>query len=105
MIKINGKKYDAAKMNFNAVCQLEEYGVSLADMKNKNFSMIRAYFGLCSGLDVDDAGSELEAHMISGGKLDELTQAMTKELNESDFFQAMRKTAETKKTEDSTEQK
>lgn len=86
---VNGKKYVAKKFDFNLVCDLEDMGVALEEMDKKPLSMVRAYFGICSGLDKASAGTEIEGHMKSGGKFEELTEAMGKEMNESDFFRSL----------------
>lgn len=93
---INGKRYTAPKFDFNAVCEFEEAGIPLAEAKNKSTAMIRVYFSLLFDGDKETAGNELEKHMIDGGTLEELADAMTKELQESRFFQAVsKKSAET----------
>lgn len=86
---INGKKYTAKPFDFNLVCDLEESGVPISDMKKKPTATARAYFALCYDGDKDDAGTEIEQHMIAGGTLTELMQCMMKEMNASDFFQAL----------------
>lgn len=86
---INGVVYDAPKFDFNTVCDFEEAGISIAEAKKKPTSMIRAYFALLFDGDKDAAGKELETHMINGGTFEELTNAMIKEMNDSDFFRAL----------------
>ena len=92
---INGVVYNAPKFDFNTVCDFEEAGISIAEAKKKPTSMIRAYFALLFDGDKDAAGKELEKHMVSGGSFEELTNAMIKEMNESDFFRALTKRTET----------
>ena len=60
------------------------------------------YFALLFDGDKDAAGKELEQHMIDGGSFEELTEAMVKEMNESRFFQAISKNAETATPETTT---
>lgn len=100
---INGKTYIAKPFDFNTVCDLEECGVPIAEMKKKPTATARAYFSLCFDGEKDDAGAEIEQHMINGGTLNELIQAMLTEMNNSDFFQAISKRTETtpQKMEDS----
>ena len=93
-ITVNGKKYTAKAFDFNTVCELEDMGVALQDAQKKPMSVARAYFAVCAGLDADDAGKELEQHIIGGGKFDEIIKAMTKEMEKSDFFQALGKKSE-----------
>lgn len=91
---INGKRYNAPKFDFNTVCDIEESGISLAQAKNKPTALLRVYFALALDGDKERAGKELEQHLINGGSFEELTDAMTKEMNESDFFRAASKGAD-----------
>jgi hypothetical protein len=91
---INGKRYQAKPFDFNTVCSLEESGVSLTEMAKKPMSMARAYFALCSGGDAEKAGAEIQAHVVSGGNLNEIYTIMGEEMNDSDFFRALNQTAE-----------
>lgn len=83
---VNGKTYRAKKFDFNMICNLEEKGLSIEQMGEKPLSMIRAYFCLSSGLPEELAGNEIQSHILGGGKLDDISQAMSKEMEESDFF-------------------
>ena len=69
---INGKRYDAKPFDFNTVCDLEDSGVSLAQMRSKPMSMVRAYFALCFNGSTEDAGKEIQAHVVSGGDFNAL---------------------------------
>lgn len=93
--EVNGKQYKGKEFDFNLVCDLEDMGVTLEDMQKKNLSLIRGYFGLCAGLDRDEAGAELQAHLVSGKKFESLNEAMSDAMEKSDFFRALGKTAET----------
>ena len=88
---VNGKRYVAKPFDFNTVCDLEDNGVSLTQMKEKPMSMVRAYFALCFNGSKEDAGKEIQAHVISGGDFNDLYEAMGQEMSESDFFQALSK--------------
>lgn len=97
--EVNGKQYKGKEFDFNLMCDLEDMGVSLEDMQKKNLSLIRAYFGLCAGLDQKRAGVELQAHLISGKKFEDITDVMTDEMEKSDFFRALQKTEEAEDAE------
>lgn len=99
---VNNKQYTAKPFDVNMICDLEDYGVSLDDMKKKAMSMIRAYFAICADLDKDSAGIEIQQHLISGGKFDSITVPMGKEMEESDFFRALNTTAEKEGQENQT---
>lgn len=88
---INGKRYTAKPFDFNTVCNLEENGVSLSEMTKKPMSMARAYFALCFNGSIEDAGKEIQAHIVAGGDFNDLYKAMGDEMSESDFFQALNK--------------
>lgn len=88
---INGKRYTAKPFDFNTVCDLEDNGVSLAEMSKKPMSMARAYFALCFNGSKEAAGKEIQEHVKAGGDFNDLYKVMGDEMNESDFFQALNK--------------
>ena len=90
---INGKLYQAREITFNAICELEDAGVSLTEIEQKPISTVRSYFAICLGGNKEYAGQEIERHIINGGNLDEIMTAFREELADSDFFQALTKTA------------
>ena len=83
---INGKEYRAAKFNYNTACELEEYGVKVENLNKKPKNALRAYFAISSGMDIDDAGEEIERHILNGGSMQELSVALLTELDKSAFF-------------------
>lgn len=99
---INNKEYKSKDFDFNLICDMEDMGVSLEQIKDKPISAIRAYFSLCAGINRNAAGKEIEAHMISGGKLDDATNIMFEEMEKSDFFRALNKTAKEETATDET---
>lgn len=99
---INGKEYKSKMIDFNLVCDLEDMGISLEQAGEKPMSMVRAYFGMCAGKGKEYAGKELEAHIIGGGKFDDIMNAMSDEMEKSDFFRNLSKTAEEEVTENAT---
>lgn len=101
---VNGTEYKAKPFDFNMVCDLEDMGISLEQVGEKPMSMARAYFGMCAGKGKEYAGKELEKHIISGGKFDDIMTAMSDEMGKSDFFQALSKTAEKSNAENPTEE-
>lgn len=92
---VNHKRYTARAFDFNMMCDLEDEGYTLQDMVKKPLSMTRAYFAICAELEKEEAGKELEAHMVEGGTLEAVSKAMSKEMAESDFFQSLKKTEKT----------
>lgn len=90
--KINGKEYKAKPFDFNLICDLEDMGISLKSAGKKPMAMIRAYFAFCAEVSKDVAGKELELHMINGGSFDEIANAMSNEMENSDFFRTLAQT-------------
>ena len=88
---INGKEYNSVPLDFNAVCDIEDMGISITDYGTKNTGLMRSYLSLCSGLPLRQAGTEISAHIIGGGTLDEFSEVFGKEAEKSDFFQALTK--------------
>lgn len=89
MFVINEKEYNPLAFDFNLMCDLEDAGFSIGELASKNMKAIRAYFALCAGIGVVDAGREIEQHVIKGGTLKELSACMGEEMEKSDFFQAL----------------
>ena len=94
VIKINGKEYKTAGITFNTVCELENKGIALTDMANKQTAFIRAYFAVCANISVEQAGNELEQHIIGGDNFEDIYTVITNEVQESGFFRALTKKAE-----------
>lgn len=109
LFTINEKEYRAKEFDFNLVCDLEDMGISLEQAERKPMSMARAYFALCAGKGRIFAGKEIETHLVGGGSLDGLMDAMSDEMERSDFFRSLkeRKTEEAPEnpTEEAIEQK
>jgi len=91
---INGKSYDSLPLSFGTIRDLDKMNVSLADILMKPFVASSAYFALCAGVLQKVADDEIEQHIINGGSINDITEVMIKEANESGFFQAMIKDAE-----------
>lgn len=101
---INGKEYKAKPFDFNMVCDLEDMGISLEEIGSKRLSSIRAYFGLCSGLSKEKAGKEIEQQFIKYGELDEISEALNKEMESSDFFHSLAERAKAETATDETQE-
>ena len=97
---INGKEYEGAKYDYNTSCMFEEMGIQVSEITRKPQSVLRAYLAISSGMDVEDAGKEIEAHIIAGGDLTEIQSVFAKELTESGFFKSLleRQKSDEKKT-------
>jgi hypothetical protein len=100
---INRKVYKAKEFDFNLVCDLEDEGISLEAMQDKPMSMMRAYFGICAGIGRNAAGEEMQKHIVSGGSFEEMAEAMSDAMEQSDFFRAANKTTEAETAENQSE--
>ena len=100
-IQINGNKYQGAEMTFNNVCRMEEMDAPITYGAKVSFSMLRAYLALCMNTSKENAGEELEKHIVNGGTMDELSEVMADAIENSDFFRKLQETAteETPKVE------
>lgn len=97
-ITINSKDYNIDKViDFNGICELEELGLSLSDLKKTKMTSIRALLAYVGGIDTDTAGLEIMEHLKKGGSFEDFTPLINI-LVESDFFQATRQPSEEKKT-------
>lgn len=100
--EVNGKRYTGAELTYGNICLLEDYGVSITEIGgrnyHKNLTTPTAYFALSAGLDFDSAAAEIQEEIVSTGDMGRVIRsimgAFTKAINESDFFQALRKRAE-----------
>ncbi len=89
-MKINDREYVIPELNFNAMCRLEEMGASFTDMDKKVLSTVRAFLALAMGGDIEEAGMEIEKHIASGGGFDEMMKDISRAVEESGFFQALK---------------
>jgi len=89
-MRINNTEYKIPELNFNTICALEDMGVSLGSVDAKAFSTVRALLALSMDGDIAKAGNELEAHIMAGGKLDELINEFTKAMEDSGFFHSLK---------------
>ena len=91
---VNGVTYTAKPFDFDMVCELEDMGVTFERIDKMPMSLIRAYFAICANTDKEKASAIIQSHMLNGGKLDDVTDAMSKEMENSDFFRALAKDEE-----------
>ena len=101
---VNGKNYNSKPFDFNLVCDLEDMGIPMQEMGRKRMSVTRAYLALCGGMSIEAAGKEIEQHIVVGGTLEGLNNALSDEMEKSDFFRSLTKTAETENGEDQSEE-
>lgn len=88
---INGKTYIARELDFNAIADLEDAGLSLSKLAQRPMTAARAYLSLYMGNDLQAAGIEIEKHVTNGGDLTGIMEAFSYGIEESHFFQALSK--------------
>lgn len=96
---INGKEITAKPIDFNATIELNDLGGDIYSFGTKPLAALRAYLAYCEGVSAEEAGQEIEAHIVGGGDLSDLSTAFMKACDDSAFFKVMitkAKTAEKK---------
>lgn len=91
LLTINGKSYKAAEFDLNLLCDFEDRGISLDDISNKMFNVLRQYVASSMNVDAKKAGAELSEHLRNGGKLDDVSDVMNEAMNDSGFFRTEQK--------------
>ena len=100
---VNNKLYKAKEFDFNFLCDLEDQGLSLEDIERKPMSLIRTYVAFCGNLSKEQAGKEVEAHVMDGNDFSTIVEIMSKEMEDSGFFRALRKKTEAEEGTDESE--
>ena len=100
---VNGKTYKSKELDFNAMCDLEDMGASMVDIKSKNMSLIRAYLAICGNISAEEAGDEIMLHLKNGGKFDEIMEELKAAIEDSDFFRFLKERAEEEDAENQKE--
>ena len=95
-MKLNGKDFSVMEVTFNHVCALEDMGIDLGS-SGKTLSMLRAFVALALDETVEEAGADIEKYVEEGNDLKELVSVMTESMEESGFFRALAKKADTGK--------
>lgn len=92
-VTINGREYRIPEMDFETVCQLEENGISLLGMSEKNpkiATMIRAFVAWIMDVPTQMASAEIQEHIRNGGNIMDLLTAITTALETSGFSKGSR---------------
>lgn len=90
---INGTEYDYPEMDFNAICDLQENGVDVFNpksMSKKPILTARAIVAWALGIEVEEAGEEIQKHILNGGSLDGLFTGFFEVVEDSGFFKSLR---------------
>ena len=92
---LNGATYTAKPFDFDLICDLEDMGIEVEKIQKMPMSLIRAYVAICANTEPKIASSWIQEHLKNGGKLDDISEAMAKEMDESDFFRSLNEGTET----------
>lgn len=95
---INNKEYISIPMDFNTACEMSKNGADLFE-DNGIFVLLRAYFAICAKISVKAAGDLINAHIVAGNDISELTNAFNEAVGESGFFKALEAQANAKKAQ------
>ena len=91
LLTLNGRSYKAADFDLNLICDFEDRGISLDDISNKMFNVIRQYVASSMNTDPKTAGIEISNHLNNGGKLEDISDVMTAAMEDSGFFRTKSK--------------
>jgi hypothetical protein len=102
-VTINGNEYKIPELDFNTVCELEDNGISLLAMDQRNpkiATMLRAFCAWIMRTTPERASEEIQAHIQNGGNIMELFAAITSALENSGFSKGNRRNSTTKFPQD-----
>ena len=89
-VTINGKKVVVKPVDFNAICELSDLGFDFESGRAKTFTTLRAVVAYNLGVSAEEAGKEIEQHVVGGGSFEDIIP-LVEAVTESDFFQALGK--------------
>lgn len=88
-VEINGTTYTVPEVTFDTICTLEENGVYLLNMDQKNpkiATMLRGIVAWIMDTDTTTASREIQEHIQNGGDIGEILTCVTQAVTESGFF-------------------
>lgn len=88
LLTLNGKSYKAAEFDLNLICDFEDRGISLDEIGNKMFNVIRQYVASSMDADVKTAGTAISEHLKNGGSLEDISDVMSAAMEDSGFFRS-----------------
>lgn len=86
---INGKTYPARDIDFNMEADLGDLGVSLASISTNPNGFIRGYLAVCGEMTKHQAGKEISDHISAGNDLVEISEIVSRKIEESDFLKKL----------------
>lgn len=87
----NGKTYNTPAFTFKDLCEMEDLGFDAAKFAKRPMNQILIVSAFMLRTDLDTAAKEIEAHIVNGGKLDDILAVMQEGMESSDFFRSLSK--------------
>lgn len=89
-ITIGGKDYILPKIDFNAVCELEDLGFDFSKVDKKMMSTGRALLAFVMGTDIQTASRAFEKELkVNKEAMNTIFVPLFNMISESDFFREM----------------
>lgn len=95
-MKINNIEYTTPALTFANLCKLEDWGLTVNDMAKRPLGFLAAFTALAIGSNLEDGKAAIEAHIQSGGTVDEISDELSKAVDESGFFKGANQEEEKK---------
>ena len=88
-MKINGTEYTVPTLNFSNVCKLESWGIAADNMGARPLGLLAGFVSLAiGGKSLEDGEAAVDAHLASGGKVDDIVADLNAAIESSGFFKA-----------------
>lgn len=90
-VEINEKEYEVPDLDFNAMCELEDRGIPIAQLRSgdakelKLASMVRGIAAWIMDCSLRQSGIEINEHLKKGGNLDGILDAFNDEGEKAGF--------------------
>lgn len=102
-MRINGRDYKVQELDFNAICELEEKGVELLGMSEKNpklATMVRGFVAWVMNVPAEVAAKEIQHHIQNGGSFEGIFNDITNAMDHSGFFKTSGQQEQPKRPQD-----
>lgn len=87
---LNDKEYESKPFDFEMMCELEERGFESENIGVKqNMLFMREVFAIWSGLSRKEAMKEINEQIVNKKTIGEFSEVLNKEMDNSDFINAI----------------
>lgn len=83
---INGKQYNTPRLDFGAMCKLEQWGLQIGDLSSRPLGFLAGFVALAIGGDLEAGKNAIDEHLRGGGNLEEISVALNQAIEVSGFF-------------------